>query len=594
MSTKGKINSGKILVKEVFFTKWFNIPVYQRPYVWETDQVVELLDDLTFAMTENPENPDFEYFFGSFVFQSKAARAEIGQKYLVNDLLDGQQRMATLLMLFAVIRDLVSDVGTKDVCQNCIFQKPVPLMEIPEQTRLVYVTHPEVTKFIDEYIKTENGTINEDSLREISNHGKLQSKNSGDISVKSMANAVLVIRKFFLDNPDTDPIKLLHFLLNNVLFIYVSTEDRDDAFRLFRVLNDRGVQLRNSDILKATNLAELKTPDEQIKYAKMWEVAEGGFEDKDDFERFLNHVRTILVKDKARLELIDEFEQKIYKPQDKPKLLDKGIKTFELIEKYFNSYNDLLGGQNYQKAGNSYEFDNLMKVMQAGLLGTDWIPPLLHYSDKFQYQRILDFLKLLDIKYSADWIGRRSPTERIMAMVEIIKVIDAAKNVEDVFNPQFNSKCFDIDKESLIREIEGPVYGNRFARYLLLKLDYFYADQYQPMHVEKLSVEHILPQNPAKNSNWVNDFSEEQRAGWTHKIGNLVLITGRKNEILGRLDYPEKVETYFKDRINISPNALHVFFKEYKKWTPEELKKNHRNVLAKVYENYGIVEGKGE
>ena len=114
MSTKGKIESGKILVKEIFANKWFNIPVYQRPYVWKSEEISELLDDLTFAMTENPENPDFEYFFGSFVFQSKAAAPEIGQKFLENDLLDGQQRMATLLMLFAVIRDLVGDSDTKE------------------------------------------------------------------------------------------------------------------------------------------------------------------------------------------------------------------------------------------------------------------------------------------------------------------------------------------------------------------------------------------------------------------------------------------------------------------------------------------------
>ena len=583
MSTKGKIESGKILVKEIFADKWFSIPVYQRPYVWKSEDISKLLDDLALAMTEIPENPNFEYFFGSFVFQSRAAGSENGQKFLENDLLDGQQRMATLLMLFAVIRDLVGDSDTKDECQECIYQKKGIHKKIPEQTRLVYVTHPKVTAFINDYIKEKDGTIKEDKL-------KMETKISDDPSVVNMANAVLMMHKFFSENPDTDPTKLFDFLLNNVLFIYVSTEDREDAFRLFRALNDSGVRLRSSDILKATNLAELKTSDERIMHAEMWEDAEGGFgNDRDGFERFLNYVRTILVKDKARLELIDEFEQKIYKP----KLLNKGLKTFELIETYLNHYNELLEGQNYQKASNSHEFDNLLMVMQAGLLGTDWMPPLLRYFDKFQYQRIFDFLKLLDIKYSADWIGRRSPTERIMAMIKIIKVIDAVDNVEDVFNPKFNSDCFEINKESLIPEIKGPVYGNRFARYLLLKLDYFYADHDTPMNVKKLSVEHILPQNPAEDSSWVEDFSPEERAEWTHKIGNLVLITGNKNPRLGRLDYPVKVEKYFKDRIGTIPQALHVFF-NCRKWTPEELKMNHRNVLAKFYEHYGIVEGKGE
>ncbi len=581
MSTRGKIDSGKILVQEIFATKWFNIPVYQRPYVWKSEEISEILDDLKFAMNENPENPDFEYFLGSFVFQSKAASQKFGQKYLVNDLLDGQQRMATLLMLFAVIRDLVDDDTVKEVCQDCIFQKPIPLKKIPAQTRIAYMTHSEVTKFIDKYIKTGSGTIDEESLKD-------EKKNSYDLSVKNMANAVIVMRKFFSDNPDTNPTKLLGFLLNNVFFIYVSTEDLEDAFRLFRVLNDRGAQLRSSDILKAINLSELKTSDERIMYAEMWEDAEGELGD-DGFERFLNYVRTILVKDKQRLELIDEFEQKIYIPNK----LQKGQATFKLIEMYLDRYRTLLDDKkSFHKLGN-HEFDTLMKVMLKGLLGTDWMAPLLRYFEKYEYIRILDFLKLLDIKYSADWIGRRSPTERIMAMVDIIKVIDAAEKVEDVFKPKFNPKCFDIDNDSLTREIEGPVYGKRFARYLLLKLDYFYADHGTPMNVERLSVEHILPQKPAKNSNWTEDFTEAERAEWTDKIGNLVLITGGKNARLGRLDYSEKREKYFKDRITTCPRALHVFNKGlYEKWTPEELKKNHENALTELKENYQLAHAK--
>jgi hypothetical protein len=61
------------------------------------------------------------------------------------------------------------------------------------------------------------------------------------------------------------------------------------------------------------NLSALKSEDELIKYAKMWEDAEGDLGDNGNgFERFLNYVRTILVQDKSRHELIKEFESKIY------------------------------------------------------------------------------------------------------------------------------------------------------------------------------------------------------------------------------------------------------------------------------------------
>jgi len=102
MPSKGEINSDKILIKDVF-TMWFCIPEYQRPYVWGHEEISDLLDDLTFALNEKP---DFEYFLGSFVFQSKPPAPELGREFLENDLLDGQQRMTTLLLLLAVIRDL--------------------------------------------------------------------------------------------------------------------------------------------------------------------------------------------------------------------------------------------------------------------------------------------------------------------------------------------------------------------------------------------------------------------------------------------------------------------------------------------------------
>lgn len=82
MQARGQIKSEKTLVKDIFSNMWFTIPVYQRPYVWGADEVRELLEDLTFAMTEKP---DFDYFLGTFVFQSKAAEPEKGQEFNEND-----------------------------------------------------------------------------------------------------------------------------------------------------------------------------------------------------------------------------------------------------------------------------------------------------------------------------------------------------------------------------------------------------------------------------------------------------------------------------------------------------------------------------
>ena len=578
MSIKNEIKSEKILVKDIFSTMWFRIPEYQRPYIWGKDEINDLLDDLTFAQTEKP---DQEYFLGSFVFQAKRAGSTSGQQYDENDLLDGQQRMTTLLILFACIRDMCDDPDVQDACIGSIFQKGNAIKKIPERTRITFAIRESVQDFVDTYVKPAAGTTKADTLNEIA-----QSKD--DPSLRNMAAAILEIQKYLKAN-DTNLIEFLTFISNNVLLIYVATEDLDDAFRLFTILNDRGVPLRNSDILKSQNLGALQTEKNKEKYAKLWEEAEG--ELGDDFDRFLNYIRTILVKEKARLSLLDEFEHRIYNPrekdkstsQPKPALLKKGIETFELIERYLKHYNALFENDNYTHTGNNFRFDNLLKVMLNGLPSTDWVPPLLRYHEKFNYNKIRDFLLLLDNKFSADWIIQYTPTMRIENMNQLIRTIENSSNPDKVLGDD----GFNYDEKSFKRSIDSAVYGRRFTRYLLLKLDYLYHDDSHKMSIETLSVEHILPQNPANYSQWKSDFTDDQRKEWTDRIGNLVLISTRKNTSQGRLDYKEKKERYFQKRISTCHNSLRVL-NTYNQWSMPELKANHTEVLSKLHSHYGV------
>lgn len=579
MANDHEIKSEKILVKDIFSTMWFRIPEYQRPYIWGKDEVHDLLDDITFAQTEKP---DQEYFLGSIVFQTKRAGEVAGQKFDENDLLDGQQRMTTLLLLFACMRDLANDPEAKKDCHSCIYQQGSSYRNVPERNRLVFAIREEVQNFVDEYVKTDGGTNRENDLAKIVT-------SSDDKSQQNMARAILEIRSFFKDPENkVSPEQLLQFLLNKVLLIYVATQDMDDAFRLFTILNDRGVPLRNSDILKSINLGALESESDKIRYAKLWEEAEG--ELGDDFDRFLNHLRTVLVKEKARLNLLQEFEQKIYAPKErdkstgekKPALLKKGADTFRLVERYLKHYNRLLSGNNYGDAGDSFQFDNLVRAMLIGLPSTDWLPPLLCYFDKFKFQGLLGFLTKLDNKFSADWIAQYTPTDRIEKMNQVIKVIESADKSETVVA----DPCFLIDTASFLRNVEAAVYGRRFTRYLLIKLDYFYQDHDHRMNLESLSVEHVLPQTPAADSQWKIDFTDEQRNEWIDRLGNLVLITTKKNTSQGNSDYELKKSKYFGKKINTCPNSLRVL--QNQKWTPIELKANHNEVLGKIRQHYGI------
>ena len=119
---------------------------------------------------------------------------------------------------------------------------------------------------MDTYIKFDSGTQKLDELKQFSQ------KNDEDISIRNMANAILTIQGFFQNGNSID--EFFPFLRSNVLMIYVAAEELEDAFHLFTVMNNRGIKLRNSDILKAENLAKVADASARTKYAKIWESIE--------------------------------------------------------------------------------------------------------------------------------------------------------------------------------------------------------------------------------------------------------------------------------------------------------------------------------
>src|ERR1039458_5745051 len=219
-----------------------------------------------------------------------------------------------------------------------------------------------------------------------------------------MVNAILEIRRYFLQPEAPNVEEFFRFFRNKVLLIYVASTQLEDAFRLFTVLNDRGMKLRNSDILKTSNLGALKesgaSPHEQKQAAQTWEEMEGEF--GEDFDAFLAHVRTVLVKEKARLGLLQEFEENIYSPhifqkdtkqhRKVPPLLKRGRETFEFIKRYRSHYLQVFSGNNHHLE-NSWEFDNLISVLHDAGLADFWVPPVLHYREVFGEERIVEFLR---------------------------------------------------------------------------------------------------------------------------------------------------------------------------------------------------------
>jgi len=574
-----KIESDKLLVKDVF-SKWFRIPEYQRPYVWSNDQISELLDDVMQARNSNPES---QYFLGSMVLRKKE-KEDGSTKYIEYDLLDGQQRLTTLFLITAVIRDLTpaSNTSRLKTCDDTIFQMVNTDDNIPERLRIVFDIRDQVKEFINEFVKEKGGTAKVDELNIRINNSE------EDISVKNMAKAILIIREYFTEKSIDD---FFPYLRSNVLMIYVSAEELEDAFRMFTVMNSRGVKLRNSDILKADNLGKIKDNTKRMDWAKKWEETETYF--GEDFDAFLSHLRTILVKQKAAVSLLKEFEDNIYKPKsfdrntktytNLPPLLDKGESTFAFIDKYKKHYEQLFDNDNHSLT-NSFELYNYLHLMQKGFEADFWIAPLLRYYEKFKTDKLMDFVKALDNKFANDWLIGYSPTTRIENVNAIIQAIDDTNSAAGVLS----SSSLSLDKTDLKDILAGNIYGRRAARYVLLKLDLLYHGNTTKMEMpETISIEHILPQNPYDGGQWKADFTDTERDEWTNKLGNLVLISRRKNSAQGNKEYADKKDKYFKNNIELFSNSVRVY-NQFPTWNLTDLKKNQTDVLTKINSGFGI------
>ena len=568
-SKKGQIESAKIVIGEVFSRFWFRIPDYQRAYVWGKDEISELIDDVNYASEHNPEG---QYFLGSMVLR-KATRTMDGVAFEEYELLDGQQRLTTLMLMLACIRDRVTDAKLKGACREMLYQEENKWKKIPGRNRIVYDIRDNVGAFIERYIKADNGSRSVD-LAAI--------EDSKNLSLANMAKGIKTIHASF-DDADCFPSagefdRFVSYLLNNALFIYVSTEDLDDAFRLFTILNDRGIPLSNSDILKAQNLGALTGETDRSKWAEYWEEVQGEMW-RDEFDRFLSWVRTIYVKEKAREGLLKEFDERIY--DSNPPLLALGSDTFEAVRAYKDAFDQAIQFNGLPTAlGNAYR--NRINVMWKGLPSTDWIPPVLAWYHKFKTDKLLDLIDRIDNKFSADWILQLTPTQRISNMNDVLKAIDAAKAPADVLA----SKVFEFDFKQLNTLLDGEIYGRRFAKYVLLRLEYLLASHAAPLNLpDEISVEHIMPQTPSKTGQWVKDFTELQRETWLHRLGNLMLLSRRKNTSLGNLDFADKRVRYFEDRVESLPNSQRLL--TLGNFALADIEARHGDLLNRLTASYG-------
>lgn len=556
-----KIEAKEIYFKDLFGPKFlFHIPGYQRQYSWEKDNVEQLFDDIREAMDDEQSS----YFLGSIILQIIDEKSDGSATY---DLVDGQQRLTTLVILLAVMRDLIENKSYKETLQRMIFQKEDDLVNTPEEVRIL--VRDKDREFFKKYILEENGTLLDINIKDL-NESQFRIKNTMEI----------LRSKFYVENKLNKDLlnRFVKYVLNNCIFVYVKTGNFTSAYRLFSVLNDRGMPLTTADLLKSSCLGEINESDRD-KYQEQWETIEDEL-GREEFDQLLGYIRTIFVKEKAKKSIFDEYNEIIFK-----KLPDfRGKKFFEYVKIVSDIYKEKI--QNAEINSSDQEINvkyyNLMSLMRDYITSSDWIPVFISFCIKFNDDDMLyEFLKKLEKKFLINWIRELTPTTRIVEMSKLLNLIESKNNANDIINDDiFKTVDYKNDVYNAINS--NLFYSKQFCKYILLRLDMNISENsnIQKSYKGIVTVEHILPQNPKKDSIWLNIFNDIQRQELTSCIGNLVLLSRKKNSAANNSAFDVKLKKYYAK--GITDFELTKEITKYNNWDVNSIKERQNDMTQRI------------
>lgn len=538
----------------------FNIPAYQRPYRWGTEQALQLLDDLEDVLGRASDD---QYFLGSLVLVDNGP-----PKF---DVIDGQQRLTTLSILFALLRDLAQSPGHRATLGAMVMEAGVELDGIPSKPRLTL--RQQDAEFFKGYVQTDGRT---DDLVGLSDVSALTDPQ------RAIRDNATALRARLAEWSDERRSKLATLLRTKTYLVVVTTQDLDSAYRIFSVMNARGLDLAPADIFKSTVLGALA--DEGSDYSKKWEAAEESL-GTDAFSDLFRDIRTVVSGERARLELLKEFPAQVLRPY-----LDAGTPgafVDEVLLPYATAFEATLTTE----LGSGPEWGGVRRSLRrlARIDNKDWRPAalwsLVHL--KNDPAALTDTLRKLE-RLAAVLLLRGVYTtprvERYLAVLSELKQGRAGSA------PSF--ELSNLEKEEALEALDGDVYKmqSRRARHVLLTLDELLQNDAGVTYEHSIiSVEHVLPQNPRADSDWVQAFDEEQREAWTHRIGNLLLLNHRKNSYASNYDFARKKDRYFSGSNGSAVFALTTQVLGHGEWTPEVVAARQDQLVDILAREWGLI-----
>ena len=555
MAEKSTFTAEEVDVAHVFNNDYhFVMPSYQRPYAWSEDETAELLQDLRGALPNEGDKGDVNpYFLGSIVLVNKPGTPD---EY---EVVDGQQRLTTLTMLFCVLRDLL------DKKRN-------------ELHEFVAAAANSVRGRDERFLLSIRGQDNDFFQGNVQKIGRVKDfvesspKNLSDAKKSILDNTKYLWKKLSEESEDR-LLELSQFIVQHCYFVVIKASDRDSAHRIFSVLNARGLELLPTDILKSEIIGQVIKANES-EYTEKWETIEEDL-GRDSFRDLFGHIHMIHVKRKPQKKTLDRsFTEDVLQGALKP------INGEAFIDKVLQPYAD-----EYQAVSNSaYDGDEFAEEINRRLQNLNgitsmvsfWIAPAMEFCKTYgdDGRKLYGLIKYLErLTYGLLFL----PGNRDSRRTRYEKVLDDLHK-GTIFEDTSALQLTNSEKRRIVAELNAPLQG-RLRKPLLLFIDGLLADSGASYEHKIITVEHVLPQNPKEGSEWIASFQdEEQREEWTNKIANLVLLSRGKNSSANNYDFERKKSAYFQKK-GTTTFALTTQVINESKWTPKVLERRQKHLI---------------
>lgn len=537
----------------------FKIPLYQRPYAWTTEEAEALLDDLLSALEDNKEDIDDinPYFLGSIVLIKSEHKPDA-------QVVDGQQRLTTLTILLSVLREL-SSLEKAHQLTKYIYQEADGFEVKQNQYRLTL--RDTDADFFREYIQQPQGIA---QLRDI-NIFKYSE------SCKNIRDNAFLFRERLEKLDSNELLRFTQFVVTRCCLVIITTTDFDSAYRIFSVMNNRGLDLSLADILKAEILGKISPAEMQDKYAQKWETTEQKL-GVDLFKNLFSYIRMIRLKHKPRKSIIRELLK-----ESQPNITEFPQK---FIDKTLVPLSDALYDIKHQQYENNHLDTQINRIFYwlQWIDHSDWIPPAILYLSK-NYHRpeyLIRFFSDLERLASGLMIYRANIDRRI---ARYGKLLNAIENNADLYTSDSPLQLTPEENKEIINQLNGNIYLiTKIKLYVLVRLNDAISNQ-NIAYSKYPTIEHVLPQNPRQGSEWERWFpSQELREKYLHRLGNLVLLSAYKNSEARNYDFQTKKQKYFTSKSGVSPFALTTQVLTQNEWTPQIIEQRQQDAINKLKE----------